>query len=68
MQCYYNILVLSLGLVNHIYVCYYILSLGLCFGSDLCKDVPNSKYRIVPDILYVCTQEIERQLQNNHGM
>ncbi|KAF6023115.1 hypothetical protein EB796_018577 [Bugula neritina] len=35
------------------------------FGSDLCKDVPQSRDRIVPDIIYICTQEIQRQLHAN---
>lgn len=43
------------------------LFVGMTFGADLCKDVPQSKYRTVPNIIFVCTQEIERQLHRNSG-
>ncbi|XP_067935924.1 phosphatidylinositol 3-kinase regulatory subunit alpha-like [Watersipora subatra] len=35
------------------------------FGSDLCKDVPRSKNKTVPDIICLCCQEVERQMQTS---
>lgn len=46
---------------------YYVIVVGMAFGSDLCNDVPQSHHRTVPDIIYLCAQEIERQAALNHG-